>query len=69
MANLVASGLFGDGAAAVVAVGEDRAAGSMPAGPAVVDTRSHIYPDTAGTMGWDIGGNGFRDRARRTARR
>ena len=57
VANLVASGLFGDGAAAVVAVG---AAHSMAdAGPQVVDTRSHLYPDTERTMGWDIGAPGL----------
>src|SRR3954467_8356100 len=46
-ANLVASGLFGDGAAAVVLVGERRArklaaAGTL-AGPRVVDSRSSFY--------------------------
>ena len=62
-ANLVASGLFGDGAAAVVMVGERRAAeltarGTL--GPDVVATRSRFYPDTAGIMGWDVGGTGFK---------
>lgn len=56
MPNIVASGLFGDGAAAVVLVGADRAA----SGPKVVATRSRLYPDTERTMGWDIGGSGFR---------
>ncbi|MGS2591762.1 type III polyketide synthase [Streptomyces hebeiensis] len=55
-ANMVATALFGDGAAAVVACGVRRAA----AGPAVVDTRSHLYPDTEQVMGWDITGSGFR---------
>ncbi|MEV7085948.1 3-oxoacyl-[acyl-carrier-protein] synthase III C-terminal domain-containing protein [Streptomyces sp. NPDC093085] len=55
-ANLVASGLFGDGAAAVVACGARRPA----AGPAVVATRGHLYPDTERVMGWDISGSGFR---------
>lgn len=59
MANLVASGLFGDGAAAVVAVGSERADRLGTAGPRVVASRSHLYPDTAGVMGWDIGSNGF----------
>jgi alkylresorcinol/alkylpyrone synthase len=58
--NLVASGLFGDGAAAVVLVGEHRAAALGLAGPQVVDTRSRFYPDTERVMGWDIGGSGFR---------
>ncbi|HTZ43438.1 MAG TPA: 3-oxoacyl-[acyl-carrier-protein] synthase III C-terminal domain-containing protein [Jatrophihabitans sp.] len=57
VANLVASGLFGDGAAAVVALGAGRA-GRLP-GPVVVDSRPHLYPDTERTMGWDIGSSGL----------
>ncbi|WP_090035446.1 MULTISPECIES: 3-oxoacyl-[acyl-carrier-protein] synthase III C-terminal domain-containing protein [unclassified Leifsonia] len=60
MANIVASGLFGDGAAAVVMVGDARAERLGLAGPDVVDSRSRIYPDTADVIGWDIGGTGFR---------
>jgi alkylresorcinol/alkylpyrone synthase len=59
-ANLVASGLFGDGASAVVLVGERRAAEMGLDGPAVVATRSRFYPDTERVMGWDIGASGFR---------
>ncbi|MFZ5871985.1 MAG: type III polyketide synthase [Actinomycetota bacterium] len=60
-ANLVASGLFGDGAAAVVLVGERRAGRmALPPGPRVVATRSRFYPDTEQVMGWDIGGTGFK---------
>ena len=55
IANLVASSLFGDGAAVVVATGADRAA----AGPKVLATRSRTYPDTTGALGWNIGGDGF----------
>ncbi len=58
-ANLVASGLFGDGAAAVVMAGADRAR-SMPWGPDVVASRSRFYPGTERVMGWDIGSTGFR---------
>ncbi|GAA3908198.1 3-oxoacyl-[acyl-carrier-protein] synthase III C-terminal domain-containing protein [Streptomyces lacrimifluminis] len=66
MANLVATGLFGDGAAAVVAVGANRP--DRPAnpenpgatvGPTIVDTLSHLYPDTGHVMGWDIKDTGF----------
>ena len=60
MANLVSSGLFGDGAAAVVMVGEDRAARAGITGPQVVGTSSRLYPDTEGMLGWDVGGSGFR---------
>jgi alkylresorcinol/alkylpyrone synthase len=59
MANLVASGLFGDGAAAVVVVGDDRAPEVNASGPRILDSRSHLYPDTARTMGWDVTGNGL----------
>lgn len=59
-ANLVASGLFGDGAAAVVLVGAARALELGLPGPDVVDSRSRFYPDTDRVMGWDIGGSGFR---------
>ena len=58
--NLVASGLFGDGATAVVLVGERRAEAMGIIGPTVVATRSRFYPDTERVMGWDIGGSGFR---------
>jgi alkylresorcinol/alkylpyrone synthase len=59
--NLIASGLFGDGAAAVVLVGEERATpGTVAAaGPRVVDSRSSFYYDTERVMGWDISERGF----------
>ncbi|MEZ0448265.1 type III polyketide synthase [Cellulomonas sp. ICMP 17802] len=59
MANIVSSGLFGDGAAAVVMVGADRA-GDVRGGVDVVAARSALHPDTSGALGWDIGGSGFR---------
>jgi alkylresorcinol/alkylpyrone synthase len=59
-ANLVASGLFGDGASAVVMVGARRAARLGLDGPRVLATRSRFYPDTDRVMGWDIGGSGFK---------
>ncbi|MFF3765243.1 type III polyketide synthase [Streptomyces sp. NPDC001922] len=57
-AGLVAAGLFGDGAAALVACGTDR----RPKGPCptVVATRGHLYPDTESVMGWDVTDTGFR---------
>jgi alkylresorcinol/alkylpyrone synthase len=57
--NLIASGLFGDGAAAVVVTGEDRPAGET-SGPRVVATRSVFYPDSERVMGWDISETGFK---------
>ena len=59
-ANLVASGLFGDGAGAVVLLGERRAATLGLPGLEVVATRSRFYPDTERVMGWDIGATGFK---------
>src|SRR5439155_1658134 len=53
--NLIATGLFGDGAAAVVLTGAERGG----AGPAIVATRSAFYPGTEEVMGWRVGGSGF----------
>ena len=54
--NLIASGLFGDGAAAAVIVGADR----EEAGPQIIASRSVFYPDSEDVMGWDISESGFR---------
>jgi alkylresorcinol/alkylpyrone synthase len=56
-ANLIASGLFGDGAAAVVIAGAQR---PRSGGPRIVATRSMLYPDTERLMGWDIVESGFK---------
>jgi alkylresorcinol/alkylpyrone synthase len=60
-ANLVATGLFGDGATAVVAVG-DRRLPAVPhaTGPRILDSRSRLYADTERTMGWDVVSTGLR---------
>jgi alkylresorcinol/alkylpyrone synthase len=60
MATVVGSSLFGDGAAAVVAVGDRRAEQIGACGPEVLDSRSHLYPDSQRTMGWDVDSTGFR---------
>lgn len=54
--NLVASGLFGDGASAVVAAGRNRSPGAVE----VVATRSRLYPDSERTMGFDVTSGGLR---------
>ena len=53
--NLISSGLFGDGAAAVVVVGKERRAD----GPRIVASRSIFYPNTERVMGWEISERGF----------
>lgn len=55
MANFVATGLFGDGAAAVVLVGDER----EEPGIRILDTRSSFYPDTTDVIGWNVGDTGF----------
>jgi len=57
VANLISSGLFGDGAAAVIVSGGETDAGH---GPEIIATRSVFYPDTEYVMGWDISDKGFR---------
>ena len=69
-ADLVASALFGDGAVALVATGRRVRAGSdrrrwaqpprVPALPRVIATRSEVYPDSGGALGWRLGPDGFR---------
>lgn len=57
VANVIASGLFGDGAAAAVLTGEGR---SHAQKPKVLATRSVFYPHSEDLLGWEIGGDGFR---------
>ncbi len=56
-ANIIASGLFGDGAAAVVVAGAER---TNSATPRVLATRSILYPDTQRIIGWDVVDGGFK---------
>ncbi len=66
VANLIASGLFGDGAACVLATGAEwtprrpAALGRDRPRPRVVASRSVFYPDTERVMGWDMGSGGFK---------
>ena len=53
--NIIASGLFGDGAAAVVLDG-----GARRKGPRIVATRSVFYSGTERVMGWDVVDSGFK---------
>lgn len=58
--NIIASGLFGDGAAAVVLTGGGRDPGGPGAGPAIVASASSFYPGTERVMGWDVVDSGFK---------
>jgi alkylresorcinol/alkylpyrone synthase len=58
VANAVASGIFGDGAAAVVLAGGERPSSATP-GPRVIATRAAFYRDTEWVMGWDFRDTGF----------
>ena len=66
-ANLIASGLFGDGAAAAIVKGSQsarRRLSGAPAspelGPKILSTGSVFYSNTEDIMGWDISESGFK---------
>lgn len=52
IANLIACGLFGDAAGAVLLVGDEHPMARR--GPEVVATRSVLFPDSEHYMGWEI---------------
>jgi alkylresorcinol/alkylpyrone synthase len=54
-ANLIASGLFADGAAAAIVIGSER----REEGPRILATRSVFYPDSEDITGWKISERGF----------
>lgn len=56
IANLISTGLFGDGAAAALVAGSEQKLG----GPAIIDTRSVFYPGSEHVMGWEISEKGFK---------
>jgi alkylresorcinol/alkylpyrone synthase len=61
VANLISSGLFADGAAAVIVTGtEFESSGPEISGPKILATRSVFYPETEDMMGWNISEKGFR---------
>ena len=70
IANVIATGLFGDGAAAVLIAGAEHPIaqapehGFEPAGaraprPSILASRSAFFPATEAMMGWDIVDTGF----------
>ena len=56
VANLISTGLFGDGAAAVLVAGSKAGF----SGPEILATRSVFYSNTQDVMGWNISEDGFR---------
>jgi alkylresorcinol/alkylpyrone synthase len=69
--NLIGSGLFGDGAGAVVLTADDPGDGqstdrlpvggrTQGSGPRVIATGSQLYSDTQRLMGWDVSGAGLK---------
>ena len=59
--NLISSGLFADGSAAVIVTGaEFESSGSEISGPKILATRSVFYPGTEEMKGWNISEKGFR---------
>jgi alkylresorcinol/alkylpyrone synthase len=56
VANLISSGLFADGSAAVIVTGSEMES----TGPEILATRSIFYPQTEEMMGWKITEKGFR---------
>ena len=74
VANLISTGLFGDGCAAVILAGSDailptpslssrseaEGSASPTRGPEILATRSTFYRHTEHIMGWDIRDTGFR---------
>jgi alkylresorcinol/alkylpyrone synthase len=55
VANLISSGLFADGSAAVIVTGAEV----NTTGPEILATRSVFYPDTEEMMGWKVSEKGF----------
>jgi alkylresorcinol/alkylpyrone synthase len=66
VANLVSTGLFGDGSAAVLLVGAKHPLATVRAGvretgrPRVVSSKSVFFRNTERVMGWDVVDSGFK---------
>jgi alkylresorcinol/alkylpyrone synthase len=56
MSNIIGTGLFGDGAAAAVMLGDAHPKAS---GPTVLASQSSLYPASEEMIGWKIGSGGF----------
>lgn len=58
LANMVSSGLFGDGAAAVLIVGDEHPLSDL--GLKIIDSQSVFFSNTETVMGWDFTSDGFK---------
>jgi alkylresorcinol/alkylpyrone synthase len=59
VANLIATGLFGDGAAAVLVAGDQVKLPLKLKSPKILGSACSFYPDTQDVMGWKISEKGF----------
>lgn len=59
VANLVSTGLFGDGGAALLLAGDEHPL-SQNAPLQFITSESIFFPDTEDVMGWDVGENGLK---------
>ena len=59
VSGLVGTAMFGDGAAAVVAVGDRRAEQVRASGPDILDSRSRLYRESLHIMGWNVSSAGL----------
>lgn len=59
IANVISTGLFGDGAAAVLMVGAEHPLAAS-ARARVLDSSSYFFRNTERVMGWDVTDGGFR---------
>lgn len=59
VANLIASGLFGDGSAAFLVAGAEVELRAALQGPKILGSASSFYPDTEDVMGWKVTEKGF----------
>jgi alkylresorcinol/alkylpyrone synthase len=57
--NMVSTGLFGDGAGAILMVGDEHPL-AKPGQPRVIANRSVFFPETEHIMGWDMYDTGFK---------
>jgi alkylresorcinol/alkylpyrone synthase len=60
VANFIASGLFGDGACAVLMLGDQHPLVERHRHPRAIACQSTFFPDTENVMGWDFSSQGFK---------